>query len=317
MARIREPQQPARGIEHSVEAGDEHLLGHVGTQVVIHPLQHRAGLDQALSRGPEHAAGGGHHQGGRHTLVGDVADDESDPPVRQGDDVIEVASHLPRGLVISGHLPTRKLGKLLGQEVLLDQPGDLELLLEALPGHGLSLLLADELADPQRRRRLSGEIVEQLAVVGGVLLLGHPRPQVQDPDQLALADERHDQLHAGRSQLGKGRRVELQGVDLDRPAGALEVGEERIVGADLHRRLRRRDLDAPRPRRLLLGGRGLVATAAPQPSPQPSVQSCHPNSFVGGGRASHQDVTLFSAGCHLGFSSTAGASGIRYEARTP
>ena len=97
VARIRESQQPARRIEHSVEAGDEHLLGHVGTEVVVHPLQHVPGLDQPLSRGPQDAAGGRHHQRGRHTLVGDVADDEPDPPVGQRNDVVEVTAHLARG----------------------------------------------------------------------------------------------------------------------------------------------------------------------------------------------------------------------------
>ena len=47
------------------------------------------------------------------------------------------------------------------QEVLLDEPRDLELLLEALPRARLGLLLAHELADAQRGRRLRGQAVEQ------------------------------------------------------------------------------------------------------------------------------------------------------------
>ena len=42
-----------------------------------------------------------------------------------------------------------------------------------------------ELTDAQRRRRLRGEVVEQPAVVGGVVLLGEPRAEVERADQLA------------------------------------------------------------------------------------------------------------------------------------
>ena len=131
-----------------------------------------------------------------HALVGDVADDERDAAVGQRDHVVEVAADLARGPVVRRDLPAGQVGQLARQEVLLDQPRDLELLLEALAGRGLGLLLAHELADPQRRRGLRGEVVEQLAVVGGVVLLGQPRAEVEHADQLALADERDGELDA-------------------------------------------------------------------------------------------------------------------------
>ena len=81
----------------------------------------------------------------------------------------------------------------------------------------------------------AGEVLEELAVVGGVLLLGQARAQVQHPDQLALADERHGQLDAGRLHRRQRRRVELERLHVDRAAGALEVGEERVVGRDVDR----------------------------------------------------------------------------------
>ena len=194
-----------------------------------------------------------------HALVGHVADHEADLAVGQRDHVVEVAADLARRPVVGGHLPAGQLRELLGQEVLLDQLGDLELLLEALAGGGLGLLLAHELADPQRRRGLRGEVVEQLAVVGGVLLLGQPRAEVEHADQLALADQRDGELDAGRLQLGQRRRVELQRLDVDRPAGALQVGEQRVVGCDVDRRriaAGRARRDALRARRaLLLAGR--------------------------------------------------------------
>src|SRR5215217_917260 len=64
---------------------------------------------------------------------------------------------------------------------------DPELLLDALAFLGLLLLLADELGDLHRRRCLGGQVVEELPVVGRVLLLGETRSQVEKPDQLALA----------------------------------------------------------------------------------------------------------------------------------
>ena len=169
-----------------------------------------------------------------------------DPPVGKRDHVVEVAAHLACGAVAGRDLPAGQIGKLLGQEVLLDQPGDLELLLEALARGGLRLLLAHELGDPQRRRRLAGEVVEQLAVVGGVVLLREARSEVEHPDQLALADERDGELHARGLELAQRGRVELERVDVDGLARALEVGEQRVVRRDLDRWLPARAARPPR-----------------------------------------------------------------------
>jgi hypothetical protein len=69
----------------------------------------------------------------------------------------------------------------------LDEACDPQLLLYALALLGLLLLLANELGDLHRRRGLGGQVVEELPVVGRVLLLGEARSQVEQPDQLALA----------------------------------------------------------------------------------------------------------------------------------
>ena len=254
VAGVGEAEVAGLGVEHAVQAGDEHLLRHVRAEVLVDALEHLPGVDQPLGRGAQHAAGGGHDERGRHALVGDVADDEADPALGQRDDVVEVAADLARGPVVGRHLPARELGELLGEEVLLDQLGDLELLLEALARGRLGLLLAHELADPQRRRGLGGEVVEQLAVVGGVLLLGEPRAEVEDADQLALADERDRELDPGGLELGQRGRVELERLDVDRPARALQVGEQRVVGRDVDRRgLLPRRGRRRRGRRLLVG----------------------------------------------------------------
>ena len=52
---------------------------------------------------------------------------------------------------------------------------DAQLLLDALPGARLGLLAPDELGDLERGRRLGGERVEELAVVGRVVLAREAR----------------------------------------------------------------------------------------------------------------------------------------------
>ena len=269
MAGVGEAEVAGLGVEHAVQAGDEHLLRHVRAQVLVDALERLAGLDEPLGGGAQHAAGGGHHERGGDALVGDVADHEADLAAGQRDDVVEVAADLARRAVVGGDLPAGELGELLGEEVLLDQLGDLELLLEALARGGLGLLLAHELADPQRRRGLRGEVVEQLAVVGGVLLLGQPRPEVEHADQLALADERDRELDAGGLQLGERGRVELERLDVDGAARALQVGEQRVVRRDVDRRR----LVRARGRRDL--GRELLVRSAPEAAAEGAGQAGH------------------------------------------
>ena len=162
MAGVGEAEQSALGVEHAVQAGDEHLLRHVGAEVLVDPLQHGAGLDDPLRRGPQHAAGGRHHERRRDALVGHIADDQAHSAVRQRDHVVEVAADLARRPVVGGHLPARQVRQLLGEEVLLDQPRHLKLLLEALAGGSLGFLLAYELADPQRRGGLAARLSSSL-----------------------------------------------------------------------------------------------------------------------------------------------------------
>src|SRR5215208_5871243 len=101
--------------------------------------------------------------------------------------VVEVASYFARGAVEGRYIPAGDLGHTLGKEGLLDEARDPQLLLDALALLGLLLLLAHQLGYLHGRSRLGGQVVEELAVVGRVLLLGEARPQVEKPDQLALA----------------------------------------------------------------------------------------------------------------------------------
>ena len=239
MSSVGETQQAARGIENAVKAGDEHLRGHVGAEVLVHPFEDEPRLEQSLRGRAQHASGCRHDERRRHPLVGDVPDHETNTSIRQGDHVVEVAADLPCGPVKGVYAPARKIGQLLWQEVLLDQPGDLELLLEALPGRRLRFLLADELPDPKRRRRLRSEVVEQLAIIGRILLSGEPAPELQHSDQLALADERHRQLDPLGPHLIQGLGVEGEALDLHSSTSALQVGQQRIVDGDVGCRLHR------------------------------------------------------------------------------
>ena len=187
-----------------------------------------------------------HHERSRHALVGDVADHDHHPAVGQLDEVVEVAADLACRPVEGGDLEAGQLGQRLRQELLLDELGNDQLLLHALPAPRLVLLLLDELAHPHRRRGVAGERVEELPVVGRVTALGQSRTEREQADQLTGRDERHRHHHAGRAHLVERGRLELQRGDVDGARGALEVGEERVVRRDLEllrgRRRRARDL---------------------------------------------------------------------------
>ena len=100
VAGVGEPEVTGRRIEHRVEAGDEHVRRHLGAQELVGPAQHGARVDQAGGVGAQDAVGGGHHHGGRHALVGDVADHEPDATLGQRDEVVEVAADLPSRPVV-------------------------------------------------------------------------------------------------------------------------------------------------------------------------------------------------------------------------
>ncbi len=110
---------------------------------------------------------------------------------------------------------------------------DLELLLDALARPRLCRLLLDELGDLEGRRRLRREGVEQALVVGRVLLVREARPEVERADELAAADQRHDERDTRLLQRCDAGRIELEPIDLDRAAGALQERDERVVGRDL------------------------------------------------------------------------------------
>jgi hypothetical protein len=161
------------------------------------------------------AACGRHHERRGYALVGHVADDEPDATVGKRDHVVEVAPDLARRPVVGSDVPAGQVGQLLGEEVLLDQSRDFQLLLEALPCRRLCFLFAHELTDAQRRRSLRGQIVKQLPIVGRVILFREARSEVEDTDELALADQRDSQLHPRGPELAHRRGVQIEVVEID------------------------------------------------------------------------------------------------------
>ena len=182
------------------------MSGHIRS---LTRAQHLARRDDPLRRCAQDAPGRRHHHRRRHALVGDVADHDPEP-VRQVEEVVEVAADLAGRRVVRRDRPAGNVGQVLRQEVLLDQRRDAELLLDPLARARLGLLPAHELRDLERRRGLRRERVEQLAVVRRVLLPRQPGPEVEHADELALGDERRDELDARLAELHERRRVELE-----------------------------------------------------------------------------------------------------------
>ena len=270
VTRVRIAHVTVGRIDHEVEAGDEHLLGDVGAEEVVDPLEHLARRDDPLARGAQEAPRGGHHHRGRDALVGDVADDHRDLPVGQLEEVVEVAADLACGLVVRRHFPAGQIGQHAREEVLLDQRRDLQLLLDPLPRSRLCRLLLHELRDLECGGGLRCEPVEEALVVGRVLLVGEARAEVEGADELAAGDQRHDERDAGLAECGDAGRLELEALDVDRSACALEERDERVVRRDLDaRRLDGRDRGSD-----LLGCLGRLCRATSAGDLAPGLCKC-------------------------------------------
>ena len=93
------------------------------------------------------------------------------------------------------------------------------------------------------------------------------------PDQLALADQRHDHGHTLILQPAQRGRIQVQPTHLDGAAAVLEVGQQRVVGCDvpaeqniLHRQ------GCGRRRRLCLGH---FLFASQRPERAAGIRCCH------------------------------------------
>ena len=128
-AGVGESELAAPGVEHPVEARDEHRFGDVRLELGIDASQYLPGVLEPRRCGPQHRARGCHHQGGGNAFVGDVTDYDADPALSQLDEVIEVPSNLASRLVVGVETPAVGLRSGTWEEVLLDQTGDAHFLL--------------------------------------------------------------------------------------------------------------------------------------------------------------------------------------------
>ena len=220
-------------VQHQGQAGDEHVRRDVDAEHVVDVAEDLAGRDEPRRGVPQQGVRARHDQRRGNALVGDVADHEHDPSVRQRDEVVEVTADRPGRAVERGDVPARQVGQLLGQELLLDELGDLQFLVDPLPLTGFGLLLPDQLADPHRRGGVASQRVEQAQVVGRIAALGPPGAQAEQADQAARGDQRHDQDHARGLQRVQRRGSQLQPGDVHRAGRAEQVADQRVVGGQV------------------------------------------------------------------------------------
>src|SRR5215211_8747634 len=129
-------QASALWVEDGVEAGDERARGYLRDQRLVDASQNLSRRLQRLNDGPQHAASRGHYQGCGHAMTGSVPHYQPEATARKFQEVVEVSSHLPSRSVVGRYPPAVEFGRRLGQELLLDPAGDLQLLLDALPLSG-------------------------------------------------------------------------------------------------------------------------------------------------------------------------------------
>ena len=118
---------------------------------------------------------------------------------------------------------------------MLNQARDAQFLLQPFTLLRLDLLFAHQLRHAHGRRSLRGEVVEQGAIVGRVVLIAQARAEIQQADQFALRHQRHDQPRARFAQLTQGGRIEMKFVDLDHAGRTAEVGHQRIGRSEIQR----------------------------------------------------------------------------------
>ena len=94
-------------------------------------------------------------------------------------------------------------------------------------------MLSSELRYTYCWRGLGREVAEEAAVVCRVFLLAQARAEVQQADQLALAQQRNGDLHASFPERLDSRRVKGELVDFDDVVDCLKVPDDRVVGRDI------------------------------------------------------------------------------------
>jgi hypothetical protein len=165
VAGVGEAQPAALRVEDGVQAGHEHIRWNLVHQYIVDAPEHRPGRLETPGGSAQHAARCSHHQRGRHALVGDIADHQAQPAIRQLDEIVEVAANLARRLVVAVDLPAGQGGNRARQQRLLHQVGNTQLLGDSLALERFDLLLAHELGHAQRRSGLHRQVAQQPAIV--------------------------------------------------------------------------------------------------------------------------------------------------------
>ncbi len=233
VARVGEAERAARRVQHAIQAGDEHVGRHLLAEQLVGSPQHRPGFDQSWGFGAQDRVGPRHDQRCRDTLVGDVTHDYADAPFRQLHEIVEVPADRASWAVVGRDLPLGQVGQRVGEELLLDHGSDPQLLFHALALSLLGRLRLDELGHADGRRSQTGQRAEEPTVVGRVILLRQPGPEVERPDELTLRHQRHDHLDASLPHRVERRRLQGQTVDLHDLRRGSEHREQRVVRGDL------------------------------------------------------------------------------------
>ncbi len=131
MPGVDEGELSGREGQHAVEEGDEAVLALLVEQGPVQGL-HEFGRRRARRRlGAQDALGLGHEDRPGNALARRVADRQGDPAVGQLEAVVEVAADLAAGVQVGADVVAGRGRHGLRQEGLLDERGDLQLVVEA------------------------------------------------------------------------------------------------------------------------------------------------------------------------------------------
>ena len=133
VAGVCEANQAARRVVGAGHHGHEHAAAAGFVDLAIDDRHDRRRIVAALAEAAKQAGRLGHEQGGVDSLARDVAEGEGNPPVGQGEEIVEVAGYLPDWPVQSVHRKPVRLGA--RQQTALDLGGQVQLALGDLLTH--------------------------------------------------------------------------------------------------------------------------------------------------------------------------------------
>ena len=147
-------------IEYGVGHTDKKIFAHVMTQHGIQPPQ-RLGRAQAFPcRHVQKRTAHGHNDRAGDTLAGDIAHNQAQVIIINGNHIIVVATDLPGRHTECRHMQTRYLGKFLREQCRLDLPSDAKVIVQP------SLLVQRDanLCIMNRDRRLINQCLQQVCI---------------------------------------------------------------------------------------------------------------------------------------------------------